>query len=113
MRFRPITMTTMRGAGGDSAADRDWCWCRSGDRGGRSGIVVVGGLAFSQGLVTRCMLTPVIYTYFDELKIRFSKGHEADRGLETADRGPRTEDRGVLDPGMATASVRTAHSPQA
>jgi HAE1 family hydrophobic/amphiphilic exporter-1 len=69
------------------------------------GIVVVGGLAFSQ--VVTLYVTPVIYTYFDELKMRFSKGHAV------ADRGPKTEDRRVLEPGVATASVRAAHSPQA
>ena len=49
-------------------------------------------------------VTPVIYTYFDELKIRYSRGHEVDRG-------PKTEDRRVLEPGVATASARAAHRP--
>jgi HAE1 family hydrophobic/amphiphilic exporter-1 len=65
------------------------------------GIVVVGGLAFSQ--VVTLYVTPVIYTYFDELKIRFS----------AKDRGPKAEDRRVLEPGVATAGVRAAHSPEA
>jgi Cation/multidrug efflux pump len=63
LRFRPIMMTTMaafmatlpialgRGAGAESRRPM--------------GIVVVGGLAFSQ-LVT-LYVTPVFYTYFDEL----------------------------------------------
>ena len=96
VRFRPITMTTMAalvgtlpialGAGAGAESRRPL------------GIVVVGGLAFSQ--VVTLYVTPVIYTYFDELKIRFSKGHAV------ADRGPKTEDRKVLEPHVVTASVR-------
>jgi multidrug efflux pump subunit AcrB len=101
VRFRPITMTTMAalvgtlpialGAGAGAESRRPL------------GIVVVGGLLFSQ--VVTLYVTPVIYTYFDELKIRFSKGHAVDRG-------PKTEDRRVLEPGVATASARAAHSPE-
>jgi HAE1 family hydrophobic/amphiphilic exporter-1 len=101
VRFRPITMTTCAalvgtlpialGAGAGAESRRPL------------GIVVVGGLAFSQ--VVTLYVTPVIYTYFDELKIRYSKGHAVDRG-------PKTEDRRVLEPGVATASVRAAHMPE-
>jgi HAE1 family hydrophobic/amphiphilic exporter-1 len=101
VRFRPITMTTMAalvgtlpiaiGAGAGAESRRPL------------GIVVVGGLAFSQ--VVTLYVTPVIYTYFDELKIRFSKGHAVARG--EAEGGA-----GVLHPGTATASVRAAHSPE-
>ena len=103
VRFRPITMTTMAalvgtlpiaiGAGAGAESRRPL------------GIVVVGGLAFSQ--VVTLYVTPVIYTYFDELKIRFSKGHEVPT-IEGSGSGA-----GVLHPGTATASARAAHSPQA
>jgi len=39
------------------------------------GVAVVGGLAFSQ-LIT-LYLTPVIYTYFDELQQRFGRRKKA------------------------------------
>ena len=69
VRFRPITMTTLAaivgtlpialGLGAGAASRRPL------------GIVVVGGLAFSQ-LVT-LYLTPVIYTYFDALQQRLAR----------------------------------------
>ena len=96
VRFRPITMTTMAalvgtlpialGAGAGAESRRPL------------GIVVVGGLLFSQ--VVTLYVTPVIYTYFDELKIRFSKGHAA------------PVPAGSMQPGVATASVRAAQSPE-
>ena len=96
VRFRPITMTTMAalvgtlpialGAGAGAESRRPL------------GIVVVGGLLFSQ--VVTLYVTPVIYTYFDELKIRFSKGHAA------------PVPAGSMQPGVATGSVRAAHSPE-
>jgi HAE1 family hydrophobic/amphiphilic exporter-1 len=72
VRFRPIMMTTMaalmatlpialgRGAGAESRRPL--------------GIVVVGGLAFSQ--IVTLFVTPVFYTYFDELpeKLREFRG---------------------------------------
>ncbi|HEV8410760.1 MAG TPA: efflux RND transporter permease subunit, partial [Gemmatimonadaceae bacterium] len=73
VRFRPITMTTMAalvgtlpialGAGAGAESRRPL------------GIVVVGGLLFSQ--VVTLYVTPVVYTYFDEMKHRFSKGKKA------------------------------------
>jgi len=96
VRFRPIMMTTMAalvgtlpialGAGAGAESRRPL------------GIVVVGGLLFSQ--VVTLYVTPVIYTYFDELKIRFSKGHAV------------PVPAGAMQPGVATASVRAAHSPE-
>ena len=96
VRFRPITMTTMAalvgtlpialGAGAGAESRRPL------------GIVVVGGLAFSQ--VVTLYVTPVIYTYFDELKMRFSKGHAV----------PSVA--GVMQPGVATANARAVHSPE-
>ncbi|AHG93660.1 acriflavin resistance protein (plasmid) [Gemmatirosa kalamazoonensis] len=69
VRYRPIMMTTMAaivgtlpialGLGAGAASRRPL------------GIVVVGGLAFSQ-LVT-LYLTPVIYTYFDALQRRLAR----------------------------------------
>jgi len=97
VRFRPITMTTMAalvgtlpialGAGAGAESRRPL------------GIVVVGGLLFSQ--VVTLYVTPVVYTYFDELKLRFSKGH--------TEPVPAT---GTLQPGVSTASVRAAHRPE-
>ena len=88
VRFRPIMMTTMaalmatlpialgRGAGAESRRPL--------------GIVVVGGLAFSQ-LVT-LYVTPVFYTYFDELPARIRqwsrKGAARVRGRREAALAP-------------------------
>ncbi|MEP6765374.1 MAG: efflux RND transporter permease subunit [Gemmatimonadaceae bacterium] len=69
VRFRPIMMTTMAalmgtfpiavgaGAGAESRQPL--------------GLAVVGGLAFSQFVTL--YVTPVIYTYLDELAVRFSR----------------------------------------
>ncbi|HYC33622.1 MAG TPA: efflux RND transporter permease subunit, partial [Gemmatimonadales bacterium] len=73
VRFRPIMMTTMaalmgtlpialgHGAGAESRRPL--------------GIVVVGGLAFSQ--IVTLYITPVIYTYFDALQARLSRRKRA------------------------------------
>jgi HAE1 family hydrophobic/amphiphilic exporter-1 len=100
VRFRPITMTTMAalvgtlpialGAGAGAESRRPL------------GIVVVGGLLFSQ--VVTLYVTPVIYTYFDELKLKLAKGREVKARKTLA---------GVMQPGVATASVRAAHRPEA
>ena len=69
VRFRPIMMTTMAalmgtlpialGAGAGAESRRPL------------GVAVVGGLAVSQ-LIT-LYVTPVVYVWFDELKLRFSR----------------------------------------
>jgi HAE1 family hydrophobic/amphiphilic exporter-1 len=95
VRFRPIMMTTMAalvgtlpialGAGTGAESRRPL------------GIAVVGGLAFSQ--VVTLYVTPVIYTYFDEIVTRFRRKSEA--GSEAG-----SQVGGVLQPGHAAASVR-------
>jgi hydrophobic/amphiphilic exporter-1 (mainly G- bacteria), HAE1 family len=91
VRFRPITMTTMAalvgtlpialGAGAGAESRRPL------------GIVVVGGLAFSQ--VVTLYVTPVIYTYFDGFLRRFSR----------ATRKTRVDQGVVLAPGAAAAGA--------
>ena len=76
VRFRPIMMTTMAamvgtlpialGSGVGAESRRPL------------GIAVVGGLAFSQ-LIT-LYVTPVVYTYLDELQHRFARRRTAGAG---------------------------------
>src|SRR5436305_5470220 len=69
VRFRPIMMTTMAALMGALPIAVGWGAGASTRR--PLGLAVVGGLAFSQ-LVT-LYVTPVFYTYLDELQLKFSK----------------------------------------
>jgi HAE1 family hydrophobic/amphiphilic exporter-1 len=69
VRFRPIMMTTMAALMGALPIAIGWGAGASTRR--PLGVAVVGGLAFSQ-LVT-LYVTPVFYTYLDELQNRFRK----------------------------------------
>ncbi len=88
VRFRPIMMTTMAalmgtlpialGAGAGAESRRPL------------GLAVVGGLAFSQ--VVTLFVTPVVYTYLDELRARFGRRQ---RVMQSA--GPES---GLVRPGL-------------
>jgi len=69
VRFRPIMMTTMAALMGAIPIAVGWGAGASTRR--PLGVAVVGGLAFSQ-LVT-LYVTPVFYTYLDDLQHRFSR----------------------------------------
>jgi HAE1 family hydrophobic/amphiphilic exporter-1 len=73
VRFRPIMMTTMAALMGAIPIAVGWGAGASTRR--PLGVAVVGGLAFSQ-LVT-LYVTPVFYTYLDELQQRFSRKRAA------------------------------------
>jgi HAE1 family hydrophobic/amphiphilic exporter-1 len=73
VRFRPIMMTTMAALMGAIPIAVGWGAGAATRR--PLGVAVVGGLAFSQ-LVT-LYVTPVFYTYFDELQHKFSRGARA------------------------------------
>ena len=73
VRFRPIMMTTMAALMGAIPIAVGWGAGASTRR--PLGVAVVGGLAFSQ-LVT-LYVTPVFYTYLDELQHRFSRKRAA------------------------------------
>ena len=77
VRFRPIMMTTMAALMGAIPIAIGWGAGASTRR--PLGVAVVGGLAFSQ-LVT-LYVTPVFYTYLDELQQRFS-ARRAVRGTQ-------------------------------
>jgi len=88
IRFRPIMMTTMAalmgtlpialGFGAGSESRRPL------------GVAVVGGLAFSQFITL--FVTPVIYTYLDELQQRLGRLKLARRGQPRAVPGPQPAD---------------------
>ena len=75
MRFRPIMMTTMAALMGALPIAVGWGAGAATRR--PLGVAVVGGLAFSQ-LVT-LYVTPVFYTYLDELQQRFSRRRAKER----------------------------------
>ncbi|MDE3173143.1 MAG: efflux RND transporter permease subunit [Gemmatimonadota bacterium] len=77
VRFRPIMMTTMAALMGAIPIAVGWGAGASTRR--PLGVAVVGGLAFSQ-LVT-LYVTPVFYTYLDELQSWFSRGRSVAREL--------------------------------
>jgi HAE1 family hydrophobic/amphiphilic exporter-1 len=79
VRFRPIMMTTMAALMGAIPIAVGWGAGASTRR--PLGVAVVGGLAFSQ-LVT-LYVTPVFYTYLDELQLRFSRRRRAERRVES------------------------------
>jgi HAE1 family hydrophobic/amphiphilic exporter-1 len=81
VRFRPIMMTTMAALMGALPIAVGWGAGAATRR--PLGLTVVGGLAFSQ-LVT-LYVTPVFYTYLDELQLRFDRIR--DRAPEPAFRG--------------------------
>jgi HAE1 family hydrophobic/amphiphilic exporter-1 len=74
VRFRPIMMTTMAALMG--AIPIAVGWGAGAETRRPLGVAVVGGLAFSQ-LVT-LYVTPVFYTYFEELQERFQRSDAAD-----------------------------------
>ncbi len=69
VRFRPIMMTTMAALMG--AIPIAFGWGAGAETRRPLGVAVVGGLAFSQ-LVT-LYVTPVFFTYFEELQERFQR----------------------------------------
>jgi hydrophobic/amphiphilic exporter-1 (mainly G- bacteria), HAE1 family len=79
VRFRPIMMTTMAALMGAIPIAVGWGAGASTRR--PLGVAVVGGLAFSQ-LVT-LYVTPVFYTYLDELQLRFSRRKRARASVRT------------------------------
>src|SRR5438067_3488501 len=80
VRFRPIMMTTMAALMGAIPIAVGWGAGASTRR--PLGVAVVGGLAFSQ-LVT-LYVTPVFYTYLDELQQRFSRRRVRERAVAVA-----------------------------
>ncbi|MFI5232182.1 MAG: efflux RND transporter permease subunit [Gemmatimonadales bacterium] len=79
VRFRPIMMTTMAALMGAIPIAVGWGAGATTRR--PLGVAVVGGLAFSQ-LVT-LYVTPVFFTYFEELQERFQRGDSKARAGAT------------------------------
>jgi HAE1 family hydrophobic/amphiphilic exporter-1 len=86
IRFRPIMMTTMAALMGAVPIAVGWGAGASTRR--PLGVAVVGGLAFSQ-LVT-LYVTPVFYTYLDELQGWFSRRRGVARPAEVGVGAPGT-----------------------
>jgi HAE1 family hydrophobic/amphiphilic exporter-1 len=84
VRFRPIMMTTMAALMGALPIAIGWGAGAASRR--PLGVAVVGGLAFSQ--IVTLYVTPVFYTYLDELQTWF--GERVERRKERA--------RGALSP---------------
>ena len=113
VRFRPIMMTTMAALMGALPIAVGWGAGAATRR--PLGVAVVGGLAFSQ-LVT-LYVTPVFYTYLDELQTWFEKSAERRRARKhTGEREvprrirapppPATErGPGPLQPGLRPRAV--------
>jgi HAE1 family hydrophobic/amphiphilic exporter-1 len=75
IRFRPIMMTTMAALAGTLPIALGW---GAGAESRRPlGLAVVGGLAFSQ--IVTLYVTPVFYTYLDEVQRRFKRKPTAPR----------------------------------
>jgi HAE1 family hydrophobic/amphiphilic exporter-1 len=85
VRFRPIMMTTM--AALMAAIPIAVGWGAGAAMRRPLGVAVVGGLAFSQ-LVT-LYVTPVFYTYLDELQSWFGQLRKAKPGVVVADPVPQ------------------------
>jgi HAE1 family hydrophobic/amphiphilic exporter-1 len=89
VRFRPIMMTTVSAIAGTLPIAIGIG--ASADSRRPLGIAVVGGLAFSQ--IVTLYVTPVFYTYLDELQDWFGRKF-----------GEQTEERDALQPALALST---------